>query len=136
MHAFGQDVIYGRVVAVTDGDTIKVLTAENQLLRVRVAWIDAPEMGQAFGRRARQLMSALVFGKDAELRPHTIDRYGRTVAMLFADGRDVGLELIKQGLAWAYEHYLPQANPEIQARASAQRLSDKAQHVVATQGPR
>jgi len=64
-------------------------------------------------------MGALVFGKYVELRPHTIDRYGRTVAMVFVDGRDVGLELIKQGLAWAYVHYLPEASPEIQAQYTA-----------------
>ena len=64
-------------------------------------------------------MSTLVFGKDVELRPHAIDRYGRTVAMVFVDGRDVGLELIKAGLAWAYEHYLPEASPEIQAQYTA-----------------
>jgi endonuclease YncB( thermonuclease family) len=104
--ALAQDVIYGRTVAVTDGDTIKVLTAENQLLRIRIAWIDAPEMSQPFGYRAKQAMSALVFGKDVELRPHTTDRYGRLVAMVFVDGTDTGLELVKQGLAWAYEHYL------------------------------
>jgi endonuclease YncB( thermonuclease family) len=101
-----QDVIRGHTVAVTDGDTIKVLTAEHQLLRIRVSWIDAPEMGQAFGNNAKQAMSALVFGKDVELRPHTTDRYGRLVAMVFVDGQDAGLELIKEGLAWAYEHYL------------------------------
>ena len=118
-HVLAQDVIRGRTVAVTDGDTIKVLTAENQLLRVRVAWIDAPEMGQAFGRRAKQFMSALVFGKDVELRPLAIDRCGRTVAMVFVDGRDVGLELVKAGLAWAYDHYLPEASPEIQVKYAA-----------------
>jgi endonuclease YncB( thermonuclease family) len=105
-HALAQDVILGHTVAVTDGDTIKVLTAEHQLLRIRVSWIDAPEMGQAFGNNAKQAMSALVFGKGVELRPHAIDRYGRTVAMVFVDGRDAGLELIRQGLAWAYEYYL------------------------------
>jgi micrococcal nuclease len=65
----------------SDGDKIKALTAKNQLLRARIAWIDAPEMGQAFGRRAKQFMSALVFGKDVELRPHSIHRCGRTVAI-------------------------------------------------------
>ena len=56
--AWSQDVIGGRTVAVTDGDTIKVLTTENQLLKVRVAFCDAPEMGQAFGHRAKQFMGA------------------------------------------------------------------------------
>jgi endonuclease YncB( thermonuclease family) len=97
LSAFAQDVIHGRCVAVTDGDTIKVLATARELLRIRVAWIDAPEMGQAFGRRAKQFMSALTFGRNVELRPHAIDHYGRTVAMVFVDGRDVGLELIKAG---------------------------------------
>ena len=103
----------------TDGDTIKVLTAEKQLIRVRVAWIDAPESSQAFGQRAKQAMSELVFGKEVELRVHTTDRYGRLVCLVFVEGADVGLELIKQGLAWAYDHYLPEASPEIQAQYPA-----------------
>ena len=116
---FAQDLIHGRCVAVSDGDTIKVLATDRELLRVRVAWIDCPELSQPFGRRAKQFMSALVFGKNVELHPHAIDRYGRTVAMVFVDGRDVGLMLIKAGLAWAYEYYLPEASPEIQARYTA-----------------
>jgi endonuclease YncB( thermonuclease family) len=59
-----QAPVRGRIVAVTDGDTIKVLTASQQQIRVRIAFIDAPEKGQAFGQRAKQAMSELVFGKD------------------------------------------------------------------------
>jgi endonuclease YncB( thermonuclease family) len=41
--ALGQElVVSGRVVAITDGDTVKALTADNQLLRIRLSWIDAP----------------------------------------------------------------------------------------------
>ena len=76
-NAWAQDVIQARV-----------LRADQELLRIRVAWIDAPELGQAFGRRAKQLMSVIVFGKDVELHPHGIDHYGRTVAMVFVGGRD------------------------------------------------
>jgi endonuclease YncB( thermonuclease family) len=118
-NGFAQDVIRGRCVAVSDGDTIKVLATGRELLRIRLAWIDAPEMGQAFGYRAKQAMSELVFGKEIELHTHAIDRYGRTVAMVFVSGRDVGLQLIKAGLAWAYDHYLPEASPEIQAQYPA-----------------
>jgi endonuclease YncB( thermonuclease family) len=45
-------------------------------------------------------MSELVFGYDVELRPHTIDRYGRLVAIVFVGGKDAGLELLKAGMAW------------------------------------
>jgi endonuclease YncB( thermonuclease family) len=129
--AWSQDVIGGRTVAVTDGDTIKVLTAENQLLRVRVAWIDAPEMGQAFGRRAKQAMSELVFGKEVELRTNGLDRYGRTLAVVFVDGTDAGLELIKEGFAWAYTKYPPEASVETQQSPPPDRLSIAEKEIVA-----
>jgi endonuclease YncB( thermonuclease family) len=76
----GQSIQSGRCVSVIHGDTIKVLSPLNQLMRVRIAFIDAAEKGQAFGQRAKQAMSELVFGRDVELRPHSIDRYGRLVA--------------------------------------------------------
>jgi endonuclease YncB( thermonuclease family) len=100
----GQDpVVQGRVVGVTDGETLKVLVGDQQLLRVRLAFCDAPEKKQAFGARAKQAMSELVFGKDIELRPHAIDRYARTVAQVEADGKDAGTEMLRQGLAWVYD---------------------------------
>jgi nuclease-like protein len=74
-HALAQDLIVGRCVGITDGDTIRVLTLEKELLRVRVAFVDAPEKSQAFGQRARQAMSELVFDKDVTLQFHTVDRY-------------------------------------------------------------
>ena len=118
-HGFAQSVIHGRVVAVSDGDSMRVVTTNQQRLVVHVAFVDAPERGQPFANLAKQLMSQLVFGKDVELRPHGIDRYGHSIATVFIHGRDAGLELIKAGLAWAYERYLPQASPETQAEYSA-----------------
>jgi endonuclease YncB( thermonuclease family) len=43
--------IEGRCVEVTDGDTIKVLSAGNELIRVPLAFIDTPEKAQAFKKR-------------------------------------------------------------------------------------
>jgi endonuclease YncB( thermonuclease family) len=59
-------------------------------------------------------MSELVFGRDVDLRPHAIDRYGRTVAQIGVDGKDAGLEMVRQGLAWVYEQYIPEASSEVQ----------------------
>jgi len=74
-----QEPIRGRTIGITDGDTIKVLSADKEQILVRIAFIDAPEKGQPFGERAKQALSKLVFDKEVELRPHTIDRYGLNV---------------------------------------------------------
>jgi micrococcal nuclease len=111
----GQELaIHGRVVGVMDGDTVKVLVAEQKLLRIRLAFCDAPEKKQAFGSRAKQALSELVFGKEIDLRPNAIDRYGRTVAQVGVDGKDVGLEMVREGLAWVYELYITEAPSEVQ----------------------
>jgi endonuclease YncB( thermonuclease family) len=123
-----EPILNGTCVGVTDGDTIRVLTADKQQLRIRLAWIDAPERGQAFASKAKQAMSELVFGKDVELRPHTTDRYGRLVCLVIVEGKDTGLELLKRGLCWCYEHYLPEAPTDVQqsyrAAESAARNND------------
>ena len=128
--ALSQDlVIRGRCVGCHDGDSITLLTAGNSQIKIRVAFLDAPELNQAFGYRAKQAMSELVFGKDIAVYPHAIDRYSRTVAVVYVDGQDAGLELLRQGLAWTYTRYLPEASADIQvsywqaeAEAREQRL--------------
>ena len=52
----------GQVVSILDGDTIEVLH-NNHPERIRLNGIDCPEKGQAYGNRAKQAASALVFGK-------------------------------------------------------------------------
>jgi endonuclease YncB( thermonuclease family) len=106
--------IHGRITGIVDGDTINVLILGKKQIRVRLAFVDAPEKGQAFGQRAKQAMSELAFGKDVKLRPHTVDRYGRLVARVIIDNQDAGLELLKEGLCWVYEKYVNEAPSEIQ----------------------
>ena len=98
-----QAPIRGRAIGIIDGHTIKVLSADKEQILVRIAFIDAPEKGQPFGERAKEALSKLVFDKEVELSPHTIDRYGRLVARVFVSNQDVGLELLKAGLCWVYE---------------------------------
>lgn len=96
----------GRVVGITDGDTITVLDELNQQHTIRLAEIDAPERGQPWGDRARQGLSALVFGKSVSVQQTDTDRYGRVVARVFSDGRDVNRVMVEEGSAWAYREYL------------------------------
>lgn len=95
-----------RVVGITDGDSLTVLDELNQQHKVRLAEIDAPERGQPWGDRSRQALSALVFSKTVSVQQTDTDRYGRVVARVFADGRDVNRTMVEQGDAWAYRQYL------------------------------
>jgi hypothetical protein len=74
---------------------------------VRLAEVDAPETGQAFGNRSRQALAALCFRRSAQLRPVSIDRYGRTVAHVDCGGTDAGTAQVSAGLAWVFVRYAP-----------------------------
>lgn len=95
-----------RVIGIADGDTFSCLTGKRDQVRVRLAGIDAPELGQPYGRRARQILSDLVFGKDVTLIVQDRDRYGRTVALVKVADVDVNAALVRTGAAWAYRAYL------------------------------
>jgi endonuclease YncB( thermonuclease family) len=97
----GEWIIDGRTVGVSDGDTITVLDSAKVQHKVRIAGIDAPEKGQAFGEQSKQSLSTFVFQKQVEARCHKKDRYGCEVCAV----RDVGLEQIRQGMAWHYKEY-------------------------------
>lgn len=103
--AKGGEVLSGRVVSVTDGDTIKVLTKDLRQRRVRLAGIDAPEKAQPYGQRSKQHLSEAVFGKEVTLECGKVDRYGRDVCVISVDGRDANLHQIKEGMAWWYRKY-------------------------------
>ena len=60
--------IRGKVVGVTDGDTITVLDGAKNNFRIRLDKIDAPEQKQAFGTKAIQYLSALIFGKQVVVK--------------------------------------------------------------------
>ncbi|HMB74705.1 MAG TPA: thermonuclease family protein [Gammaproteobacteria bacterium] len=95
-----------RVIGIVDGDTLTVLNSQQSQIRIRLAEIDAPEDGQPYGNRSRQVLSELTFGKDIVVRYLDTDRYGRTVARLFADDLDISAEMLRRGAAWAYQEYV------------------------------
>jgi endonuclease YncB( thermonuclease family) len=74
-------------------------------IKIRLEGIDCPELGQDFGTRARGFTSAMVFGKIVEVKEYNQDVFGRTVARVYVDGKDLSLELVKSGLAWHFKKY-------------------------------
>ena len=95
----------GRVVGVTDGDTLTMLDGRKQQIKVRLAEIDTPESAQPYGTRAKQELSRLVHGKTVTVKVQDIDRYGRTVGRVYVGELDVNAEMVKLGAAWVYQKY-------------------------------
>lgn len=92
----------GKVIGVTDGDTISVLR-DRQPVKVRLNGIDAPESHQDFGTQSKKTLSDLVFGKEVGIKEVDTDRYGRMVGIVFlADGTNVNYAMVYAGMAWWY----------------------------------
>lgn len=94
-----------KVVGVSDGDTITVLTEQKERIKIRFDSIDAPESKQAFGKRAKQALSESIFGKTVTVQEVGKDRYKRTLAFVKLDGKDVATAMVKNGFAWEYKRY-------------------------------
>lgn len=94
----------GRVVGVSDGDTLTVLDGARQV-RVRLWGIDAPERKQPWSSRSRDALAARAMHRDAVVATRGTDGYGRTLARVAVDGVDLGEVQLRDGLAWVYRRY-------------------------------
>jgi endonuclease YncB( thermonuclease family) len=110
--AFAGRIIEGMVKAVYDGDTILLTTREVSRLKVRLYGIDAPETkkpdmpGQPFSEVSKRTLMYKIMGRRVNAEIVDIDQYKRAVAVIRYSGRDVNREMVAEGFAWAYRHYL------------------------------
>ena len=112
-----------RVVGVHDGDTVTCLDESNQQQKVRLAEIDAPEIGQDYGKVSREVLAEMVFGKTVEVTEDGKDRYGRWIGHLSSNGVDVNRQMIATGNAWHYVDYSRDTSlAALQSQAQSQRL--------------
>jgi micrococcal nuclease len=126
--------VEGAVTKVSDGDTFRLETADGTRLRVRLYGIDAPETekasrrtglvskpGQPFGEEAYRALESKIVGRKVRVDIMAIDRYKREVGIVYLDGRNINLEMVKEGWAWAYTQYLdrPYASEYLEAEKEA-----------------
>ena len=111
--------VTGTVTKVSDGDTIQLTTPEQTKLKVRLYGIDAPETpkvnnrtgqvnipGQPFGKESKDALADKIMGKQVKLEILDIDKYRRMVCMVWLDGRNINLEMVREGFAEAFIEYL------------------------------
>jgi endonuclease YncB( thermonuclease family) len=122
--ATGAEPLTG-LAQVIDGDTIAINDT-----RIRLEGIDAPEAGQSCKRKwfgswpcggaATDALLAMLQGKTASCEPRGLDKYGRTLAVCFVDGRDINAAMVRQGFAWAFIKYSTSyVKEEAEARAQS-----------------
>lgn len=102
--ARGTPEFRGKVVGVSDGDTIRVLVNREEIA-VRLEGIDAPEARQSFGNQSKQALSQMVFGQEVTVRYTTEDRAGRRVGTILLAGDNINAKMIEGGWAWHFKEY-------------------------------
>ena len=105
------DTLTGRVVRVTDGDTIVILDSADVQHKIRLQGIDAPERGQAFSTKSKEHLSDSVAGMIVVVKYSKRDGYQRILGKVLLDEEDMNLEQVKAGLAWHYKHYQKEQTP-------------------------
>ena len=109
--SFAEELI-GKVIKVSDGDTITVLDSNNQKHKIRLKGIDAPESQQVYGDISTQSLSELVYDKEVLVTWDKKDKYYRILGKVIVGGRDANYEQLKKGLAWYYKQYEKDLNDE------------------------
>ena len=108
----------GKVVGVSDGDTITVLR-DGRGVKIRLYGVDCPESSQDFGQAAKKFTSGMVYGKTVKVEEKDSDRYGRTVGIVYVDAENLNLSLLRNGFAWYYKAYAKNEKTFASAQAKA-----------------
>ena len=94
-------------IAITDGDSLKGIY-KNELIKIRLAEIDAPELKQSFGLDSKNCLINLVQESNNKVffKFKEKDRYDRHVGWIYSEDLDINLEMVKKGCAWVYDRYV------------------------------
>ena len=132
--------LQGKVVKVTDGDTLTLVDINGFSHRVRLAGIDAPEKSQYYGQESTKNLEWLVYNKGVTIEYSKHDRYGRIIGKVMVNQKsdafcllidcirkvDVGLEQVMVGMAWHYKLYEKEQNVKDRSFfSSAERMARK-----------
>ena len=123
------ETLTGRVVGIADGDTLTLLDATKTQHKIRLAGIDSPEKGQAFGEHCKKSLSDLVYDRVVAVESSKFDRYGRQIGKVFVDSGDVNLEQILRGCGWHYKKYQNEQSLEDRLAYNAAEVSARAGRV-------
>ncbi|MBW1731725.1 MAG: thermonuclease family protein [Deltaproteobacteria bacterium] len=104
-----------RITRVYDGDTVMAVR-NSVVIYVMLVGIDAPEISEAanmpdqpYGRKAKEYLASLILDKDVEIKGYGKAPYpdNNIIGVIFLNGRNINLEMVRQGLAEVFQKDLP-----------------------------
>ena len=96
----------GKIIKISDGDTITFAESATQTIKVRLYGIDSPELNQAYGKEAAAFATHIALWQAAKLAVQTTDQYNRSVAIVtLEDGTNLNELLVATGNAWVYRQF-------------------------------
>lgn len=116
-----RDRLSGEVLRMADGDSFRLRAVDGSEVEVRMHGIDAPERAQPYGRTAASALERHLHGKRLEIEIIEEDDYGRQVGVVYVNGENINLAMVRDGHAWWYEYYA--ANNEALAEAQRNAVS-------------
>ena len=97
--------LIGKVIKVSDGDTVTILTEDKTQHKIRLNDIDAPEKKQAFGNKSKDNLAKYIAGKTVTVQYQKKDKYKRVLGTIYYNNTDINLQQVKDGYAWVYKKY-------------------------------
>lgn len=124
--------IHGTVTKVIDGDTVHITDQHGTRIKIRLYGIDAPEIeghnkpGQPYGKESHQALKQKIDRQLVQADVIDIDRYKRLVSVIRIGHRNINIEMVAEGNAWAYRTYLhrPYASEYIAAEELARSIKN------------
>jgi len=104
-HTSGNHDLTAKVIYLKDGDSFVVLDDDKEEVEVRMINMDAPELYQAHGKKAKQYLSKMIKGKKVGIDFEKKDRYGRILGEVYLGKQFINLEMVKGGYAWNFDRF-------------------------------
>ncbi|MCK5449354.1 thermonuclease family protein [Candidatus Pacearchaeota archaeon] len=109
------------VTRIIDGDTIELINGQ----KIRLKGINTPEKSMPFSQEATEFLEQLILNQSIKIESHGTDKYGRILAYIFLEEKNINKELLGEGLATLYYYEKDKYYDELKNTEEFARLNQK-----------
>lgn len=113
--------LMGKIIRVSEGDTVVLLDRDNAQHKIRLHGIDAPETGQPYGDESKEYLSDLIADKTVTVDVKGKDQYKCVLGVIYLGNTNINAEMIRSGYAWNYKYSKDKYYIKLQEKAKEQK---------------